>query len=471
MKLRNSRSRLSLRLKIWLYFIAFAFIVIVLLWFFQVFFLENFYEKMKVNDVREIAQKMADDFEYYGYREYKENIAEIARENELCVDVLNKNGQSIHSIDIMHGCLIHGPYNIVFDYIPTLQQSETGEICYIAEGDNKLLIYARVLGKSASPDGYLFLSARLAPVSATISIIKRQLLIIVIILIFVAFWVSLYVSEKIAEPIIKFTESASSLAEGDYTAEFVGVGYAEAGLLADTLNYARKEISKVDTLQRDLIANVSHDLRTPLTMIKAYAEMIRDLSGNNPAKRTEHLGVIVDETDRLASLVNDILDLTKLENGGLGLTLSTFGISGRLSEIIDRYNGISGKMDYHISFEPDEEREVTCDMGKIEQVLYNLINNAINYTGDDKRVYVRQVNLNDGVRIEVRDTGEGIDENNIKLIFDKYYRSENHKRETVGTGLGLSIVKAILKLHNYEYGVQSTIGEGSTFWFKISLNP
>ena len=106
-------------------------------------------------------------------------------------------------------------------------------------------------------------------------------------------------------------------------------------------------------------------------------------------------------------------------------------------------------------------------MLKIEQVIYNLINNAINYTGKDKQVFVRQVNLTDGVRIEIEDTGDGIEEDKIKLIFDKYYRSENHKREVVGTGLGLSIVKAILKLHNYDYGVNSKIGKGSVFWFTI----
>ena len=104
---------------------------------------------------------------------------------------------------------------------------------------------------------------------------------------------------------------------------------------------------------------------------------------------------------------------------------------------------------------------------QLEQVIYNLINNAINYTGKDKQVFVRQINTDSGVIVEVEDTGDGIEEDKIKLIFDKYYRSENHKREVVGTGLGLSIVKAVLKMHNYDYGVRSTLGKGSTFWFKL----
>ena len=100
-------------------------------------------------------------------------------------------------------------------------------------------------------------------------------------------------------------------------------------------------------------------------------------------------------------------------------------------------------------------------------MINNLINNAVNYTGEDKQIFIKQKNSEDYVRIEISDTGEGIAPEKIKLIFDKYYRSENHKREVVGTGLGLSIVKAILKKHEYKFGVYSVIGQGSTFWFEI----
>ncbi|MGN0584023.1 MAG: sensor histidine kinase, partial [Ruminococcus sp.] len=237
--------------------------------------------------------------------------------------------------------------------------------------------------------------------------------------------------------------------------------------LADTLAYASRELSKTDEMQRDLIANVSHDMRTPLTMMKAYAEMIRDLSGNNPEKRNQHLNIIIEETDRLSLLVNDMLDLSKLESGTQKLDIDRIDISEKLREIARRYEGISEKMGYSLIFTGDAPYMISCDSGKIERVICNLLNNAINYTSkEDRRVYLRQINLPDRVRIEISDTGDGIEEDKIKLIFDKYYRSENHKREVVGTGLGLSIVKAILKMHGYNYGVNSKIGEGSTFWFE-----
>ncbi|MDE5917130.1 MAG: HAMP domain-containing histidine kinase, partial [Oscillospiraceae bacterium] len=143
-------------------------------------------------------------------------------------------------------------------------------------------------------------------------------------------------------------------------------------------------------------------------------------------------------------------------------------ITELMKDIIARYDGISKKSGYNIHFTPDSDRIVKCDIIKIQQVIYNLINNAINYTGEDKAVYVRQINKPKSIRIEVSDTGPGITQEDINLIFDKYYRSENHKREVVGTGLGLSIVKAILKKHSYDFGISSVIGQGSTFWFEIT---
>ena len=220
-------------------------------------------------------------------------------------------------------------------------------------------------------------------------------------------------------------------------------------------------------MQRDLIANASHDLRTPLTMLKAYAEMIRDLSGDNPVKRNEHLQVIIEETDRLTALVNDILDLSKYENGKMTLERSEFDMEERLNEIVDRYRGLSEVSGYTFTLETDGPAPVCCDAGKIEQVICNLMNNAMNYTGEDKQIFVRLSHEQDGIRIAVRDTGKGMDQETLSRIFDKYYRSENYKRAVRGTGLGLSIVKAILRMHDYAFGVDSTVGVGSTFWFLI----
>ena len=139
-------------------------------------------------------------------------------------------------------------------------------------------------------------------------------------------------SYKISDPIIRINKSAKELPQGKFNADIEKYDYAEIKQLARTLTSASKEIAKSDDLRRELMANISHDLRTPLTMIKAYAEMIRDLSGDNPEKRERHLKVIIDETDRLSSLVTDILDLSKLQAGVTEMHLETFNFTSRLSD-------------------------------------------------------------------------------------------------------------------------------------------
>ena len=447
----------------------FTAVVFILLWLFQIVFLENFYEGMKISDVK---QKAVTILEHYGEEDYSALLTNMAINNDLCIEITDKYNRALYSKDVMgRNCLIHGPNNICYQFIQKLKESGKRTL-YFKEFNNTInsdtLIMVSAIGSLDDPEGYLVINTPLAPIGSTASIIKKQLVIITFYLLVLGLIISFFMSRRIADPITRITKSAEQLAAGKYDTKFEGGGYLEIQQLANTLTYAGQEISKVDSMQRDLIANVSHDLRTPLTMLKAYAEMIRDLSGDNPQKRNEHLEIIIEETDRLAQLVNDILDLSKLEDGNQKLNYSEFSITEVLDGIIARYKGISKQSDYNIHFQPDKDVMVRCDVIKIQQVIYNLINNAINYTGDDKQVFVRQINKPDCVRIEVSDTGEGISQDKISLIFDKYYRSENHKREVVGTGLGLSIVKAILKKHGYNFGVYSVIGTGSTFWFEIS---
>ena len=459
----------SLHAKIWEYFIFFTAVVFIMLWFFQIVFIEHFYESMKTRDIRNAVTELT---ECYGCDDYSDKITNTALKNNMCIDIVDKYGRMIYSKDTLgKTCLLHGPESKRMDFIYMLRETAAGELSF-KEKDNvtgtDMLVYLAKIGDPNEPDAYILTNAQIVPVESTAAIFKKQLLIITAFLVIFSCVIAYFMANKISKPIEKITRSAKQMASGNYNVKFEGKGYSEIQMLADTLTYAGQQISKVDSMQRDLIANVSHDLRTPLTMLKAYAEMIRDLSGDNPVKRNEHLEIIINETDRLALLVNDMLDLSKLEDGNNKLNYSEFSITELLIDITGRYKGLSGKQDYNITFTPDEDAIVKCDSIKIQQVIYNLINNAVNYTGEDKKVSIQQINKPDCVRIAITDTGEGIAPDKIKLIFEKYYRSENHKREVVGTGLGLSIVKAILKKHGYQFGVDSVLGKGSTFWFEIS---
>ena len=239
------------------------------------------------------------------------------------------------------------------------------------------------------------------------------------------------------------------------------------GIEDDTLAVLTPAQAKKIFPRRDLMANISHDLRTPLTMVKAYAEMIRDLSGDDPEKRNEHLEIIIEESDRLAALVNDIMDLTKLENGTSELHKEPFCVGSRLREIMTRYKLLSERDGYKFYISVNDDAWAEADLIKFDQVIYNLVNNAVNYSGEEKSIYVMEVATPKKITISVTDTGDGIDKELMPLIFDRYYRAEKHKREVIGTGLGLSIVKQIFILHGFQFGVKSEEGIGSTFWFEM----
>lgn len=298
----------------------------------------------------------------------------------------------------------------------------------------------------------------------------RTVLIGVFVLV-LSFTISATISGFLVNPLSEMTEKAKRLAAGDFSVDFKGRSYgAEMDELAGTLNYARDEISKADSMQKELIANVSHDFKTPLTMIKAYASMIREISGNDPVKREKHAQVIIDEADRLAVLVSDVLDLSKISSGLNEIKTEVFDLSSFTEEILEKFGYLGETQGY--TFETDVESKLftEADRVKIGQVIYNLIGNAVNYTGEDKKVTVSLRREEGVIRFSVKDTGAGVPKEELPDIWNRYYRSaQTHKRPVKGSGLGLSIVKTVLDKHNFRYGVNSEEGKGSEFYVLFPL--
>ena len=201
-------------------------------------------------------------------------------------------------------------------------------------------------------------------------------------------------------------------------------------------------------------------------MIKGYGEVMRDLPGENTP---ENVQIIIDEAGRLNDLVNDLLDLSRLEAGVIRLEKERFNLTESIRAILTRYDKLA---DYRFPFTAEEEVYVLADKLKISQVVYNLVNNAVNYAGEDKTVSLRQETAGERVRVLVSDTGEGIPADKLQDIWERYYKVDReHRRTQVGTGLGLSIVKNVLDLHGGAYGVISEQGKGSTFWFELDTAP
>lgn len=329
------------------------------------------------------------------------------------------------------------------------------------------VIYVNVVSIDGS-ERILFVNAQLTPVDATVNTLRAELVWITVIMIVLSLGIALLISRKVSRSLIGLNASAKEMAGGNFDVHFDGTDYREVAELSDTLNMTARELGKSERLRRELIANVSHDLRTPLTMIIAYAEVMRDLPGENSP---ENVQVVIDEAERLTNLVNDMLDISKLQAGVLEKNATIYNLTESIQSVFARYNKLKEQDGYKIDFSYDQMVMVEADEYKIFQVIYNLVNNAINYTGDDKQIWVRQIVRKDGyVRIEVTDSGEGIAPEALPYVWDRYYKvDKTHKRAVMGTGLGLSIVKNILELHDARYGVESEVGKGSTFWFELKV--
>ncbi len=308
----------------------------------------------------------------------------------------------------------------------------------------------------------------LKPLDATKTALKQQLRFVALAIFILSFIISYVISKLLSKPIEKINNYAKELGKGNYNITLPNDSeITEIKELTETLNYTKDELSQMDSVRKELMANVSHDLKTPLTMIRAYAEMARDLNKENTKKREDNLNVIIEESERLNILVNDILDLTKMENNSEKLNYEKVDLDKLIKTIIKRYD-IYKEDGYKIIYKGCRKAIVAIDIKRIEQVLYNLINNAINYTGIDKTVTIKLINNLNNYRIEVIDTGKGIDKKELNLIWDKYYKSDKtHSRLFLGTGIGLSIVKSILIKHNFKYGVTSIKNKGTTFYFEI----
>lgn len=452
--------------------LGYTLFIVLLLWLFQISFLNSYYQIMQKGSIGRASNKLIQQMIATDPDEPFDAVLErISFSHRMCSLLLDGDGNEITSIDMLgRGCMIHSParFSLAQLLTPLLDGEQNNMVVIVNDrhfkGDQLVSATAVTL-----PDGarrILVLNAWLQPVGSTQEILKSQLFIITCVLALLALGISWSVARRIARPVDNLTKKARRLADGDYTADFDGGGISELDRLAETLNFAAEGLSRVEELRRELVANVSHDLKTPLTMIKAYAEMIRDLTGGEKSKRDQQLEVIISESDRLSELVSDLIRVSRDEDAQQRLSPAAFDFSELLRDTVERFRQICP--DYSLSLDCPEASPVFADQNAVSQAVYNLISNAVNYTGADRAVRLSVRPIGDRLRFEVRDSGQGIPADELPLIWERYYRSRNtHQRPVTGTGLGLSIVRSALARQNLPFGVDSVVGEGSCFWFEL----
>ncbi len=471
-KKQKERRPAGMKLKMFGYMAAFIAIVIAVLWLFQIVLLDDIYKGTVTAETKSIASAISVAARL-DITDYRQKVYTIAAENSTCVSVYEIRGGVGREIVNAHSqnlCLIHS-HMVGESILANIYANAKSNGTYVEnipghDGDNGSVLAAKVTAGDGC-DILVIVNTPLASVDATVKTLHIQFGFITVILLIVAAAMAYIISARVTRPVASMNSEAKKLALGNYDVDFKGGEFLETAELGKTLNYAAEELSKLDTMQKELISNISHDLRTPLTMISGYSEVMRDIPGEMTA---ENMQIIIDETKRLSTLVNDMLDLSRLSGGSRQLKKSVFSLTECVRSTIERYAHLCEGDGYTITLHADCDVSVEADEILILQVIYNLISNAINYTGDDKMIYISQT-VNNGVcRISVSDTGEGIPEDKLPHIWERYYRTGDfHKRSVTGTGLGLSIVKNALVLHASPFGVSSTLGKGSTFWFELPV--
>ena len=451
----------KLATKIFMYLAIFSLFILIFLFFFQVIFIDTFYEWTKTKIIKNLSKDILvteRDTSLY------DKLDRVSYKENVCIELTNGNGDNLYS-SYGNNCRLRSK-TIKRKFILSNKETNTYNLVNNFTKEKSIMSATKL-----SNNLYIFISTSLIPLDSTINIIEQQLIVVSIVVLLLSIVVAYFISKRLSLPITKISKAAKLISKGKLKTKFETTSdIKELVDLTNALNDMKDELSKTEELQKDLMANVSHDLKTPLTMIKAYAELILDININDKEKCKNNLTIIIEEVNRLNELVNDILALTKVENDLDKLDISSFGLIKLIEKIVKQHNIYVIKDGYSIEFIHNNIKEliIDADKKKIEQVIYNLLNNALNYTGEDKKVIIKIVEDDKDYTIMVIDSGKGIDKKEIDHIFDRYYRSKkNHKRYVYGTGLGLSIVKNILLLHNFDYGVTSKKNKGTTFYFKI----
>lgn len=447
-------------------------ITISLLWFYQIVFLEENYTNKKIDEIEVELQAVYNNEALATEAQLNEALEEISYRNNLIIERVSYTGDTLYAT----GSMMHGMSRSMGRMNPRNQMMEEA----LRGGLGRLetqhtLFLSDVMLLSIPVESFshqkevLLVTMPLESVEETVALLKEQLMQVTLVLTGLTVVIGIMLAGIVVKPISLLTEAAGEIAQGNLDTRVPVKSRDEIGQLTESFNEMAVQLGQIEEVRREFIANVSHELRTPLSLIQGYAETIRDLSGDNPEKRTKHAGIILEESRRLSNIVDDMLHLSRLQSGSLIMDMEPVKPSEIVEKVSNSFLLIAENRNISLTNILSTESWVMADPRRIEQVLVNLLGNAFHYTPDGGSISVQVSEEEEWVRISIEDTGSGIAQEELEQIWERYYRSNRHQPGSfqTGSGLGLAIVKSILQNHDALYGVESKEGQGTVFWFKL----
>lgn len=475
----------SFRKKLLSWFMFFTVVIFTVLWLLQTVFLQKFYNGMIIRNTVKVADKISSESQNSDITSY---IDDISRSNSILVFVTDTDGNILYSSDEykkghkFKDERLEMPYNgngkeMRFHYrelpenytefLSAVNASDNGE----AELQNDdIYVYGRLIDFYGSDEkAVLYVGTTLNAVGSTARIIRIQLIWVTLLSIIIAFVLALFMSKSFSKPVSQLNEKAHKLGEKDNDAEFNEGFCTELDELNKTLDTTSEKLKKNREFQNELLANVSHDLRTPLTMIKGYAEMIRDISREDEKQCAEDVAVIVEEADRLTALVNEILEYSELQMSDSEAVMNDVDLSETVVSVADSFGKLYSKDGYVFERNIADDIHIKGNVSRLQRAIYNLLDNAVRHAGEDKWLGISLRTDNDKAIIKISDHGSGIAPEELEHIWDRYYTKRQRSGKGV-SGLGLAIVKQIVSQHNGVCKAESEVGAGSVFSIELSIN-
>ena len=444
--------------------VVFIGLMLALILFLQTTFLDGTYKNNKIAYLKETAAQIDEGIQNDDILSVLED---ISFSNEVCVRVVT-DAVGFTTYQEASSCALGKLSNKQLNKIATTTFDNGGEALFDNNSSylKNVYIYSK-LSKVNNENVLIMLSTSIVPLQSTIDTMYDQFNIIIIVVVIATILLALCLSSLIVKPIKKIEMEATNLPSGKYDHKLVKTDAREIENLNNTLARANEEIIKADVARKELIGNVSHDLRTPLTMIVGYGEMIRDFPEENNA---ENINVIINEAKRLSTLVDDLLDLSKVESGKIEFHNKDIKISDLLGSVYNQFEPYckANNIELVLNIE-DSDVVVSVDENRLKQVLHNFMSNALNYNdAKDTKIIIGEEKVDGAYRIYVYDNGSGVKQEDKDKIWNRYYKvDKEHKRSHIGSGIGLSLCKDILDKMGYKYGVDSVYKEYSKFYFDI----
>ena len=370
-------------------------------------------------------------------------------------------------------------YQIDPEYEVSKEHSQTGNFYGLYNGDmisvnvpvklDQLNLFGEVV--TTEQKGSLILLTAVTQINELMRNIYSIVLIPCLVIIVIAFVFLAVVSKKVLTPVKKLSVVANEYSKGNLEVRTEIHSNDEIGQLAQSMEYMADELSKLEDYRRDFVSNISHDFRSPLTSIKGYIEAMKD-GTIPPEKQARYLDIVLNETQRLTKLTQGLLDLNNLESYGPYVKMTEFDIIDVINKTLNTFEikciekGVAIYLNNHAT-----ETMVMADKTKIQQVIYNLIDNALKFTPEGKHIYVTVTDKekDDKLHISVHDEGMGMDEETQKKIFIRFYKGDTSRgKDKTGSGIGLAITKEIIKAHHEVITVTSKVDEGTEFVFTLS---